>query len=717
MKHQNASPAAARVEREGVTSDSIIATPSIAAGFLAMLMILTAIPAFPNSAFAGDVTLAWDANTDANLAGYKVYFGIASRQYGTPIDAGLQTSYTVTGLAAGTYYFAVTAYSTSGQESGFSNEVVYDAGTVTETAPAITITVPTAEGSFTSSSATLSVGGTASDTNGITQITWANSGGGSGTAAGTTEWSISGIVLISGTNTITVTVQNASGMTSSATLVVTYTAPSDTIPPTVTITSPTSSATYTSSSVTLDLGGTASSDNMGISQVTWSSSGGGSGTASGTIAWSIPEILLANGSNTITVTAWDNAGLTCSATLVVTYSADTTAPTIAITSPTSSATYTASSETFDLSGTASDNTGVSQVTWSNSGGGSGTASGTTSWTISGITLAGGTNAITVTAIDEAGNSRAAKLTVTYDKAPPVISSVTSSTIRNTAATIAWTTDEVSDTQVDYGLSTSYGSTSDLNPSLTKSHSQSLSGLTANTTYHFCVKSKDASGNLATSADYTFKTANLPDLTTGLVAAYGFNEGKGSTVDDASGNSRTATLKNCSWTTSGKYGAALSFNGNNSFLSASSLGLPATNSPQTIAYWAYTTSKITGTQSAVTIASTAQQASIQPGFKDAKAGVLQFGNVWLIVAVQPASKAWHHFAYTYDGQTHCLYIDGKQVGTSTVVPKAADPTAFEIGRGVYGKEYFKGIIDEVVVYDRALSLTAIQALMTIPTSDR
>ncbi|MGD0977410.1 MAG: dockerin type I domain-containing protein [Minisyncoccia bacterium] len=74
-------------------------------------------------AWAGNVTLAWDPNTESDLAGYKVYYGTASGSYGAPITIGTQTTYTVAGLTPGTYYFAVTAYNTSGLESGFSNEV------------------------------------------------------------------------------------------------------------------------------------------------------------------------------------------------------------------------------------------------------------------------------------------------------------------------------------------------------------------------------------------------------------------------------------------------------------------------------------------------------------------------------------------------------------------------------------------------------------------
>jgi hypothetical protein len=68
--------------------------------------------------------LSWDANTEEDLAGYKVYIGTASRAYGPPVDVGNVTSFKVLNLVrAQTYYFAVTAYDTSGNESGYSTEV------------------------------------------------------------------------------------------------------------------------------------------------------------------------------------------------------------------------------------------------------------------------------------------------------------------------------------------------------------------------------------------------------------------------------------------------------------------------------------------------------------------------------------------------------------------------------------------------------------------
>ena len=91
---------------------------------------------------------------------------------------------------------------------------------------------------------------------------------------------------------------------------------------------------------------------------------------------------------------------------------DTTPPTIAITTPTAGSTYSTPTSSLALGGTASDNVGVTQVTWANSRGGSGTASGTTSWTATGIVLQAGANVLTVTAKDAAGNTTKAALTVT-----------------------------------------------------------------------------------------------------------------------------------------------------------------------------------------------------------------------------------------------------------------------------------------------------------------
>src|SRR5206468_10946597 len=100
--------------------------------------------------------------------------------------------------------------------------------------------------------------------------------------------------------------------------------------------------------------------------------------------------------------------------------------------------------------------------------------------------------------------------------PPVISGVTATAVAATSGTIQWTTNEASDSQVEYGLTASYGSTTTLDATPRTAHSVALSGLTDGTTYHYRVKSKDAAGNLATSADSTFTTNDItPPVISGV----------------------------------------------------------------------------------------------------------------------------------------------------------------------------------------------------------
>ncbi len=93
--------------------------------------------------------------------------------------------------------------------------------------------------------------------------------------------------------------------------------------------------------------------------------------------------------------------------------------------------------------------------------------------------------------------------------PPLISAIAASAVTPSGATISWTTDQDADTQVEYGPTTKYGSVTALNPSLVTAHAQGLTGLVASTTYHYRVKSRNAAGQLRTSADRTFATAAAP----------------------------------------------------------------------------------------------------------------------------------------------------------------------------------------------------------------
>jgi peroxiredoxin len=89
--------------------------------------------------------------------------------------------------------------------------------------------------------------------------------------------------------------------------------------------------------------------------------------------------------------------------------------------------------------------------------------------------------------------------------PPVISGINVSNVTDLTVTVSWATDQPSTSQVLFGATNAYGSTTPTDQKLATSHNATLAGLTPSTTYHFKVTSKDGSGNIATSQDQTFTT--------------------------------------------------------------------------------------------------------------------------------------------------------------------------------------------------------------------
>ena len=88
------------------------------------LFTILAILAIAGIAQAATVQVTWNPNTEEDLAGYRLYVGEASGQYGEPVDVGNVTGHVmeITPQHGATYYFALTAYDTSGNESGYSDE-------------------------------------------------------------------------------------------------------------------------------------------------------------------------------------------------------------------------------------------------------------------------------------------------------------------------------------------------------------------------------------------------------------------------------------------------------------------------------------------------------------------------------------------------------------------------------------------------------------------
>jgi hypothetical protein len=176
-------------------------------------------------------------------------------------------------------------------------------------------------------------------------------------------------------------------------------------------------------------------------------------------------------------------------------------PTITITVPTSSSTYSTTNGIVALGGTATDDVSVTNITWSNSQGGNGTAQGTTNWTISTISLQPGPNIITVTAQDSDGNTGTGTITVNYS-IPDTVSPSTPSNLQATAISssqinLSWnaSVDDVGVTEYNIYRDGSLLTTQ--NSQLT---TYSDTGLSASTSYTYTVSAYDAAGNESGQSD-------------------------------------------------------------------------------------------------------------------------------------------------------------------------------------------------------------------------
>jgi chitinase len=123
-----------------------------------------------SNAFAGPVTLAWDAVSAPGLAGYRLYYGYSSGSYSVNLDVGNSTTTALSGLDAGrTYYFATTAYDGYGDESAFSNEVSYVVPGGDTAPPTVAITSPVG-GASVAKKSTVAISAEASDNVSVTKV-------------------------------------------------------------------------------------------------------------------------------------------------------------------------------------------------------------------------------------------------------------------------------------------------------------------------------------------------------------------------------------------------------------------------------------------------------------------------------------------------------------------------------------------------------------------
>lgn len=191
------------------------------------------------------------------------------------------------------------------------------------------------------------------------------------------------------------------------------------------------------------------------------------------------------------------------------------------------------------------------------------------------------------------------------------------------------------------------------------------------------------------------------------------------VRDASGNGNNGSVSATSWTTAGRYGGALSFNGTTSIVTVSDSASLHLSSGVTMEAWINVPAAPLGWQAIVFKEMPADGAYFlyRSGYSASPvAGVFTTAEQTITGANGPPLNAWTHVAFTYDGATERFYVNGVLVTSraQTGAISAANGVLHIGGDSVWG-EHFQGLIDEVRIYNRALTAAQIQSDMSTAIS--
>lgn len=202
----------------------------------------------------------------------------------------------------------------------------------------------------------------------------------------------------------------------------------------------------------------------------------------------------------------------------------------------------------------------------------------------------------------------------------------------------------------------------------------------------------------------------------LVAYWKLDEAQGTTFRDVSGSGNTGTLFATGTTWTGAPGsvsfddaAALKLDGATGYASMGVTNLPAANATQTISLWAKLGST-SGIQNLVALVASAATSGVQIGLRNNLLSAWTWGGTALVSVTPPGDGAWHHIAYTWDGTTDRLYLDGVVTSATGATPhQAATPTAAYLGTYNGSAELYGGSLDDVRVYNKTLSAAQITQL--------
>lgn len=206
---------------------------------------------------------------------------------------------------------------------------------------------------------------------------------------------------------------------------------------------------------------------------------------------------------------------------------------------------------------------------------------------------------------------------------------------------------------------------------------------------------------------------------GLVAAYGFEESNGDIATDASGNGNDGIIKEAVRVSNGRYGNALHFDGQNDWVTiphSDSLNL---STGLTLEAWVYPQSLTTGGKTVILKEADGDAVYNLYANENADLPISSFFDGQYHVISGPnqlPANEWTHLVATYDGQYQRLYVNGVEVakqGQSGLINSSTGN--LRIGGNVLWGEYFNGYIDEVRIYNRALSESEINGNLATPVS--
>jgi hypothetical protein len=334
-------------------------------------------------------------------------------------------------------------------------------------------------------------------------------------------------------------------------------------------------------------------------------------------------------------------------------------------------------------------------------------------------LTPGTYYYAVRAVDGAGNFGPAsnEASATVDAQPPTVSvtePAAGATLSATVTLSATAADDVGVAGVQFQVDGVALGAEDT----TAPYSVSWDTTAAtNAAHEVTAVARDAAGNRTTSASVSVTVSNAapPPPPDGPVAAYAFDEGTGLTTADATGKGHIGTLGGgVAWTPTGHSGGALSFDGVDDVVAVADAVDLDLASGMTLEAWVKPTA-LGSTWRTVVIKEQASDlvyalyahtdAALPSGHVFVGADTFVRGTTSLLLG------EWTHLAVTYDGAALTLYVNGVQAATQAVsgaMPASAGD--LKIGGTAIWPEWFEGAIDDVRVYDRALTAADIQADM-------